>query len=438
MQEVDLYELPISTCSKDAAHFYRDATERMLMAIPGAATALDACLEADNEFSLGFAARARQHMLDGERDAAIEKMRISEELIAVSGSSRERSHVQILSLTHAGKAQEALELAQKHVDEWPRDTMIASLLLSPFGLLAFSGMREHNQAKSNICERIASAFDPDDWWFLTYHGWSLCENGDLTRGRPLIERGFELRKENANCVHALSHAMFDAGHMDEADSLLRDWLPSYDRSGLLHGHISWHAALSAFEVGDTKRVLDIYKKSIRPAVSLGMPINILSDAASLFWRMKLLDYGLPDDLLKEVEIYSRENFPKSGHRFIDMHLSLLDALIGDKKRIRKRIEELDQLNSGSHETKGIIVQQVSAALISFLDGQFRESASILEAIHQDVSRIGGSNAQRRVVEDTLVMALVNAGEQTRAKALLERRLLRRPSSLDQQLIGRVS
>src|SRR3712207_7161537 len=46
---------------------------------------------------------------------------------------------------------------------------------------------------------------------------------------------------------SLSHAMFEEGAGEEAEALIADWLPSYDRSGILHGHIAWHAALSALE-----------------------------------------------------------------------------------------------------------------------------------------------------------------------------------------------
>jgi len=45
-------------------------------------------------------------------------------------------------------------------------------------------------------------------------------------------------------------------------------------------------------------------------------------------------------------------------------------------------------------------------------------------------RIGGSHAQREIVEDTFIVALIRSGQLARARALLETRLHRRPSPRD--------
>jgi hypothetical protein len=55
---------------------------------------------------------------------------------------------------------------------------------------------------------------------------------------------------------------------------------------------------------------------------------------------------------------------------------------------------------------------------------------ILEPVSREAVRIGGSGAQREVIEDTLVVALMRSGEAKKARNLLERRLHRRPSPRD--------
>lgn len=55
---------------------------------------------------------------------------------------------------------------------------------------------------------------------------------------------------------------------------------------------------------------------------------------------------------------------------------------------------------------------------------------ILEPVAAEVVRIGGSGAQREVVEDTLLLAFMRSGETAKACALLDRRLHRRPSPRD--------
>src|SRR5262245_48277457 len=110
------------------------------------------------------------------------------------------------------------------------------------GLFAFSGMADHDQARVDLCGRYANHYG-DDWWYLFNHGWALTENNDIKRGRAMTERAFAMREANANAVHALLHAMFEDGSVDDADALVDRWIPTYDRSGILHGHIRWHQAL---------------------------------------------------------------------------------------------------------------------------------------------------------------------------------------------------
>ena len=54
----------------------------------------------------------------------------------------------------------------------------------------------------------------------------------------------------------------------------------------------------------------------------------------------------------------------------------------------------------------------------------------LEPVLNDVVRIGGSHAQREIIEDTFIVALMKSGELARAHAMLDARLHRRPSPRD--------
>jgi hypothetical protein len=47
-------------------------------------------------------------------------------------------------------------------------------------------------------------------------------------------------------------------------------------------------------------------------------------------------------------------------------------------------------------------------------------------------RIGGSHAQRELIEDTFLVALMRSGELPRARSLLDARLHRRPSLRDER------
>jgi hypothetical protein len=53
-------------------------------------------------------------------------------------------------------------------------------------------------------------------------------------------------------------------------------------------------------------------------------------------------------------------------------------------------------------------------------------------------RVGGSAAQREVLEETLLFSLVHDGRSERAASLLAARLDRRPSRLDQRRLDSVA
>lgn len=402
----------------------------MLSAWPTAYGLLEAAIEADPEFALAHAALARLDAFASRPAEAQKRVTLAERLLASRATEREKSHVEALSLSIAGKTQKALTHALEHADRWPLDTVVLGLPLGAFGLFAFSGMSNHDQAKVDFCERYAVRFGADDWWFLTYHGWSLAENGEVSRGRALLERAYEVRASNANGVHALLHAMFESGAHHEAEALISTWLPGYDRTGLLHCHISWHAALSALEQGDVDSAMAIYLDSVQPSVSKGAPINVVTDGASLLWRMDAYGHRVGEAPWRELSDYACAAFPRPGHAFIDAHMSMIEAARQDSAAVNRRCETLKVMIAAGGHLAGPVVPALCQAASAFRNGDFAECVTLMSPVLEDIVRLGGSGAQREVFEDTLLTALMRSGEVARAKTLLDHRLHRRPSTRD--------
>ena len=379
--------------------------------------------------------RARLHAIRAEPAAARARIAAAAEAVARHGTAREQRHVHILSLAINGQPAEALKRAQAHADAWPRDVLVLSLPLGAFGLLAFSGMADHDQARVDLCERHARHFDADDWWFLTYRGWAHAENGGVGFGRALAQRAYDLRNANANAVHALSHAMFEGGAGEDAEALIAGWLPGYARTGPLHGHIAWHAALAALERGDADQALATYAEHVQPSVSAGMPINVVSDAASLLWRLQAYGHAVPKGLWDAAAAYAGPAFPQAGFPFADVHMALLSAATGDKAAVEQRVAALMGLVEAGTLAAGPVVPAVCRAALAFAEADYANCARILEPVAAEVARIGGSGAQREIVEDTLLLALMRSGEAAKARALLDRRLHRRPSPRDARWHG---
>jgi hypothetical protein len=69
-------------------------------------------------------------------------------------------------------------------------------------------------------------------------------------------------------------------------------------------------------------------------------------------------------------------------------------------------------------------------LVAVVEQRFDDAVGLIRPLLGRLTPIGGSLAQREVVEDTYLYALVGAGRCEEAVALIDARLDRRPSPLD--------
>jgi hypothetical protein len=425
----DRYGLALSTDSSDAAAAYRDGIDLMLSAWPGATEAFERAIAADGEFALARIARARMHTIYQQGDAARKQAALAREAVGRRGTAREKGHVETLALAAEGNLGAALASALGHLEHFPRDAVVMSLPLGAFGLFAFSGMADHDQARQDLCERYASHYG-EDWWFLTNYGWSMTENGEVARGRAMTERALDKRRANAHAVHALLHAMFEDGSTSDADALVTQWIGGYDHTGLLYGHIFWHQALGALEVGDTAKALSIYADVLNPPRNAAPPLNVMSDCAALLWRLSAYGHAVPAGLWAEAEAYATTHFPRTSLPFVEMHMALLAAATHNKALLDERLRVIEQRLADGKLPAGPVVPSICRALHAFADEDFAACVRELEPVLTEVVRIGGSHAQREIVEDTFIVALMRSGELPRAQKMLDQRLHRRPSARD--------
>jgi tetratricopeptide (TPR) repeat protein len=422
----DRYDLPLTTTSERAAANYRDSVDRMLSAWHGADGAFDQAIAEDPDFALPYIARARIHQMNMQGAEARTKAARARQL-AAGASERERRHVKITAATIEGQPRLAISGAEQYLNEFPRDALVLSLLLGAFGLYAFSGRADHDAAKLAVCERHAGHYG-EDWWFLSYLGWSHVEAGNLRVGRALSERAMSLRAENANAAHGLSHAMFEQGDMAAGQEFLARWLPAHDRLSFLHGHLWWHLALTALDAGDLDRALAIYEQQIKPADRPYPPLNIFTDGARCCGGCLAGKAGL-EPHWQDIAAYGEKNFPQAGAHFADVHHALVAAATGSDE-LETRLAQLEKRVADGKLAPGRAAIELSRGIKAFAEGDHEGAVGILEPLMGDLVRIGGSHAQRELWEDTLIAACLHSGSGGKAAGLIAARLDRRPSARD--------
>jgi tetratricopeptide (TPR) repeat protein len=424
----DRYGLPLTTTSEAAAAAYREGLDRILSAWVGADEVLELAIAEDPSFALAYIARARVHQIYAEAADARAKAAKARSL-AAKLTKRERQHVEIIASAIEGQSAAALSGAEQHLDEFPRDALVFSLLLGAFGLYAFSGRADHDAARVAICERYAKHYG-EDWWFLTYLGWSHTEAGNAGVGRSITESALSLRRQNGNAAHALAHALFEQGDEAAGEAFLSDWLPAYDHESFLNGHLFWHLALLALESDDIDGALKIYQEHISPKISRAPPLNVFTDSASLLWRLGLVGEIEINSHWRDVAAFGEKMYPRAGTHFADIHWALVAGAIKNEA-LDQRLAELESLQASGKLAPGLPAIKLCRGIRAFANGDYEAAIRTLEPLMPEVVRIGGSHAQRELYEDTLIVACLRSGHSEKAREIIKHRLHHRPSARDE-------
>jgi len=90
-------------------------------------------------------------------------------------------------------------------------------------------------------------------------------------------------------------------------------------------------------------------------------------------------------------------------------------MTGNWNALERRMADLDIRRASGKLPAGAVVPDICRATRAFAEANFRDCARILEPVSAEVVRIGGSHAQREMIEDMLLLALMKSGEATKAR-----------------------
>ncbi|GAC1439406.1 MAG: hypothetical protein NVSMB55_00760 [Mycobacteriales bacterium] len=263
----------------------------------------------------------------------------------------------------------------------------------------------------------------DDWRIAGSRGMSLQEQHRYDEARAVAERGLTQEPRAGHAVHALAHVNYETG--EHGNGL--QWLDSWQRENRVLGyqaHFVWHTTLHALAQGDVAQALARYESGIGPASVI--------DAGPLLWRCHLAGSST-EGLGREAVNAAQPVLDGLPLHFPVFNACFALASAGDTDGLAALAGRLE---ADPRPAFADLVAPVARSMLALLQDQPHAAVEILDRILDDLPRVGGSNAQREVVEDTLLHALVLSGRNERAIALLQRRLERRPHALDLRLLDR--
>jgi tetratricopeptide (TPR) repeat protein len=424
----DRYGMTISTSSPLASQRWLEGADLLLSQNYGPEEKFQEALEADEGFALAHAGLAYMLMLQGQPEEA-KKSAKSSVTLAKGITRREQQQIQAIALFVNGKGPQSLALIRQHLAEFPRGAMLMRLAQRLF-MLGCSGAGVPNFPEELLALLKTVEKDcRDDWAFLGQYAFAHHETGFMSEAMDLARRSLDKYPTNAVASHSVTHVFFERGEPSEGGDFLGDWLMGFDSRAPYHVHLSWHQALFELALGRYQQALDLYESDIRPSV-IAKSAASLADSASLMWRLQMYGGTPPPKPWEEVRDQAAPAASRPGPAFRDAHAALAFAASGDKEAMNGLVVRL----RGDAEKGNLLAREVTLPLAqgidAFAQGNYSEATRLLEPLYSQLTRIGGSHAQREVFEDTLLEAYLRAEQFDKAEAMLRARLKQRASIRD--------
>ena len=386
----------VTAASQSALHHYERALDAHLHAWPGVLESIESALAQAPDFALPYALRALVHVGRGQA------LQAREALVQAQANTRrvlpcEQSHIELVSAIVEGRPRDALAKVIDHARQYPTDVLSASTAVGAYGLFAFSGRADHDAARLAFVEALAPHFPDNFPWLMAYRGWSRIELGRVDEGLAMARRAIALRPDNAHNAHIVLHGLFESGESIASIAFLDEWLPSYPNDALMWGHLHWHAALAEIELGRLDAAVARLAGPIAGYLASGTPFMGLADTASLLWRLGQL--GVPGLPWRMAQEHAQRHFPNGSNVFGELHLTMLAAARGDRQAVVAALERLQSISERGH-AGAPVVSLWAQALLALLDGDSASARGHLEVCSEQAVRLGGSHAQRSVVEQT--------------------------------------
>ena len=284
------------------------------------------------------------------------------------------------------------------------------------------------QGLRGVVERVLRAWPQDrpGWGYVQgMYAFGLEENGLYVEAEERARAALGDNPRDVWAVHALAHVFEMEGAQHDGIEFLAGTVENWGGS-YFAVHNWWHRALYHLELGALDEVVALYDGRIRQTRSNEW-LDVV-DAASLLWRLHLFGVDvegraaeLADDVLALLGT--------PVYVFNDWHAVMVAGLAGR----RKECERISLANR--FEATGTNRRAIDGAGLGLLEGfhafaQGDPAGAVRRLLDSrpKAHMVGGSNAQRDIVDLTLLAAAARSGNGSLCGALLCERLERKPSA----------
>ena len=311
------------------------------------------------------------------------------ELEGLPMNDRERAHLRALRAARDGELAAARGVYDALLGEVPRDAVAlwAAQVIDYY-------LGEPDTLRARV-ERVLPAWTadvPGRHAVLAMHAFGLEESGEYEAAEDAARAALELEPADLRALHALFH-VFEMQSRPLAGIRL-----AASRKAALPNHLWWHTALFHMQLGRADRSLEIYDQRLHFD-----DLDDLIDASSLLWRLQLagVDVGARFEALAvRWAPYADDAFCA----FNDLHAMMAFAAARRWPLAERLIAALERRIAqgwgANKDMTRLVGLPAARALYAFMRGQAGRAESLLRALPPVAHRIGGSHAQRDVIQLT--------------------------------------
>ena len=345
----------------------------------------------------------------------------------LSLNEREEAHLAALSLLCQGARRAAVAVLDGHLMHYPFDLVAHQGAALTDGFLGRFHLVRDRSARALP---LWSKDQPGYGTLLALHGFGLEEAGDYAHAEDESRAAAELEPLSFWPHHTVAHVMEMTGRPEDGIGWMTAREPLWSTpSHLNQVHIWWHKALFHLELGQYEAALAVYDGPLR---ATQRPIALsLTNASALLWRLDTLGVDLGERWAELAALWE-------GHAdgkclvFADIHAAMAELGSGQETLVERRLAAMRETAvSGAeaaalYRTVGIPIVQ---GLAAFRRGAYDRAVELLLPVRFDLWQIGGSHAQRDVVNWTLTEAAIRAGRRDIGVSLANERLAARQRSV---------
>ncbi|MBN8534088.1 MAG: tetratricopeptide repeat protein [Rhizobiales bacterium] len=254
---------------------------------------------------------------------------------------------------------------------------------------------------------------------------ALEETGRYAEAERVGLRAIELRPDDAWGLHAISHVHEMTGRIEQGIALIESHDVTVRASNNFGGHLFWHLALFRLERGEVGEALTLYDREIRREKT--DDFRDIANAASLLMRIDLMGYAT-GDRWEELADKAEARIDDRSLLFADLHYALALMGAGRTAKARRLAQSMSTLaprplaQEPAWHAAGIAMGR---GLEAFIAGDMGKAFSALSSLKRPAQSIGGSHAQRDILEQITIEAGLRAGADGAVRQRLMDRLAAR-------------